>query len=109
MYTRFASTPGAAMYGWPMVYVQFISASDDARCSRGAAEEQMSITAGPSTGPWEQIAITTTPSIGPSEQMASHHDADTGYWSAVVNITEHVKGSPEALDDDARSSSSKSS
>ena len=92
-----------------MVYVQFISASDDAGCSRSAAEEQLSITAGPSTGLSEQLAITAAPSIGPSEQMASHHIADPGYWSAVVDISEHVEGLPEALDDDARSSSSESS
>jgi hypothetical protein len=29
-YMRFASTPGAAMYREPMVYVQFISCDDDA-------------------------------------------------------------------------------
>ena len=38
-YMRFASTPGAAMYGRPMVYVKFISASDDVGSSRSAAKE----------------------------------------------------------------------
>ena len=76
---RFASTPGAAMYGKPMVYVQFISPSDDAGCSSGAPEEQM---AGPSSSPLEQLAITAGPSTGPSEQMVSHHVTDPGYLSA---------------------------
>jgi hypothetical protein len=108
-YMRFASTPGAAMYGRPMVYVKFISATDDAGSSRSAAEEQLSITAGPSTGLSDQLAITAARSIDPSEQMPSHHNVDPGYWSAVVDISEHVEGLPEALDDDARSSSSESS
>lgn len=108
-YMRFASTPGAAMYGQPMVYVQFISASDDAGCSSSVVEEQMSITAAPSTGPSEQLAITAAPSAGPLEQMVSHHIPGPGYWSAVVDISEHVEGLPEALDDDARSSSFESS
>jgi hypothetical protein len=69
----------------------------------------MSITAGSSSGPSEQLAITATPSIGPSEEMASNHNADPGYWSAVVDISEHMEGLPEALDDDACSSSSESS
>ena len=101
-YMRFASTPGAAMYGKPMVYVKFISPNDEAGCSSGAAEEQM---AGPSTGPSEQLAITAAPSTGPSQQIV----AAPGYWSAVVDISEHVEGLPEALDDDARSDSSNSS
>ena len=36
---------------------------------------------------------------------------DTAYWSAVVDMSEHVEGLPEALDhdDDSHSSSSSSS
>jgi len=94
-YMRFASTPGAAMYGNPMVYVQFISPSDEAGCSsRGDAVE---------------LAITTAPRTGSSEPMGNRHvsaeveqaiTAPPGYWSAVVDLSEHVEGLPEALDDD---------
>ena len=33
----FASTPDSAMFGEPMVYVQFTSASDEAGCSTSVA------------------------------------------------------------------------
>jgi len=49
-YMEFACTPGAAMYGKPMVYVQFISATDDAGCSTGAGDVNLTITAAPITG-----------------------------------------------------------
>ena len=34
---------------------------------------------------------------------------DTGYWSAAVDMSEHVEGLPEALDDDDHSSASSES
>nr|XP_051211242.1 uncharacterized protein LOC127328703 [Lolium perenne] len=122
-YMRFASTPGAAMYGEPMVYVQFISCDDGAGSSTGAGEEEMAIITGPSTvqsehlaltaagmiGQSEQAALTAGHSSGPSEQMVAQFAAEPGYWSAFVDISECVEGLPEALDDDARSSSFESS
>jgi hypothetical protein len=41
--------------------------------------------------------------------MVAYSVPDPGYWSLFVDISEHVEGLPEALDDDARSSSSESS
>jgi hypothetical protein len=35
---RFATTPGAAMFQRPMVYVQFVSPNDEPGCSSGAPE-----------------------------------------------------------------------
>ena len=61
--------------------------------------------AGPSAGPSEQLAMTAAPSTGPSQLIV----ANPGYWSAIVDISEHVEGLPEALDDDGRSDSSESS
>ena len=82
-YMTFASTPDSAMFGEPMVYVQFTSASDEAGCSSSAAEVD----------------------VVPSAII------DPGYWSARVDLSEHVHGLQEALDhdDDGHSSSSSSS
>jgi hypothetical protein len=63
-YMRFASTPGASMYGESLVYVQFISGDDDAGCSRSAGEDEMAITTGPSIGQSEHMALTAAPSTG---------------------------------------------
>ena len=41
-YMKFASTPGAAMYEQPMVYVHFVDASDEPGSSSGAGELQLS-------------------------------------------------------------------
>ena len=98
-YMGYATTPGSAMYGQPMVYVQFISASDEAECSSGAGEVELAMTAAPSTGP--------------SEPAGGHHVAqvvvDPGYWSAVVDQSEHMEGMSEALDHDGDDHSSSSS
>ena len=93
MYMGFACTPGAAMYGKLMVYVQFISATDDGGCSSSAVDVNLTITAAPSTGP--------------SQPM----DVQPGYWFTVVDLSEHVKGLTEVLDseDDGHSSESSSS
>jgi hypothetical protein len=37
-YMRFATTPGAAMFQRPMVYVQFVSPNDEPGCSSGAPD-----------------------------------------------------------------------
>jgi hypothetical protein len=65
-YMRFVITPGAAMYGELMVYVQFISGDDDVGCTRGAGEEEMTITTGPSISQSEHMALTAGPSTSPS-------------------------------------------
>jgi hypothetical protein len=49
-YIRFATTPGAAMFQRPMVYVQFVSPNDESGCSSSAPEAQLAITGGPSSG-----------------------------------------------------------
>jgi hypothetical protein len=36
-----ASTHNAAMYGWLMAYLKFLSPSDDARCSRSASDQRL--------------------------------------------------------------------
>ena len=94
-YMRFATTPGAAMFQRPMVYVQFISPSDEPGCSSGAPEAQLAITGGPSSGRSEPMELELVP--------------DPGYWSAVVDISERMEGLPEALDDDDDDHSSGSS
>jgi hypothetical protein len=94
-YMRFATTPGAAMFQRPMVYVQFVSPNDEPGYSSGAPEAQLAITGGPSSGR--------------SEPMELELVADPGYWSAVVDISERMEGLPEALDDDDDGHSSGSS
>lgn len=94
-YMGFASNPNNSMYGQPMVYVEFISASDVAECSSGAGEAE--------------LAITVAPDAGPTEPTGGQQVYDTGYWSAVVDMSEHVEGLPEALDDDDDGHSSASS
>ena len=89
---RFASNPNNSMFGQPMVYVEFISVTDVAGCSSRGGEVE--------------LAITSAPSIGPSEPTGGQPVYDTGYWSAAVDMSEHVEGLPEALDDDDHSSSS---
>jgi hypothetical protein len=85
-YMRFATTPGAAMFHRPMVYVQFISPTDEPGCSSGAPEAQLAITGGPSSGRSEAMELELVP--------------NPGYWSAVVDISERMEGLPETLDDD---------
>jgi hypothetical protein len=41
--------------------------------------------------------------------MVAHSVPEPGYWTALVDISEHVEGLPEALADDASSSSFESS
>ena len=91
-YMRFASNPNNPVFGQPMVYVEFISVTDVAgRSSRGGEVE---------------LAITSALSIGPSEPTGDQPVYGTGYWSAAVDMSEHVEGLPEALDDDDHSSAS---
>nr|XP_020159136.2 uncharacterized protein LOC109744432 [Aegilops tauschii subsp. strangulata] len=78
-----------------MVYVEFISVTDVAGCSSRGGEVE--------------LAITSAPSIGPSEPTGDQPVYDTGYWSAAVDMSEHVEGLPEALDDDDHSSASSES
>ena len=94
-YMRFASNPNNSMYGQPMVYVEFISVTDVAGCSSRGGEVE--------------LAITSAPSAGPSEPTGGQHVYDTGYWSAAVDMSEHVEGLPEALDGDDHSSASSES
>ena len=94
-YMRFASNPNNPVFGQPMVYVEFISVTDVAGCSSRGGEVE--------------LAITSAPSIGPSEPTGDQHVYDTGYWSAAVDMSEHVEGLPEALDDDDHSSASSES
>ncbi|KAK1646759.1 hypothetical protein QYE76_064564 [Lolium multiflorum] len=60
-------------------------------------------------GQSEHEALTAGHITGPSEQMVAQFAAEPGYWSAFVDISERVEGLPEALDDDARSSTPESS
>ena len=78
----FANTPDSAMFGEPMVYVQFISPTDEAGCSTSAAEVELALTADPNTGPLEPMTVDVVPSAV----------VDPGYWSAVVDLSEHVHG-----------------
>lgn len=48
---RFSSTPGAAMYGRPMVCVQFIIVTDDVGCCSDTAHVRLVVTAAASTAP----------------------------------------------------------
>ena len=90
-YMRFASTPGAAMYEQPMVYVQFVDASDEAGTSTAAGELQLSTAA---------MAIDTEVMDVPTQ--------NTGPFSmAIVDLNEQVEGHSNELDsgDDDRESS----
>jgi hypothetical protein len=49
-YMRFATTPGAAMFQRPIVYVQFICPTDESGCSSSVPGAQLAITGGPSSG-----------------------------------------------------------
>ena len=89
---RFASNPNNSMFGQPMVYVEFISVTDVAECSSRGGEVE--------------LAITSAPSVGPSEPTSGQPVYDTRYWSMAVDMSEHVEGLPEALDDDDHSSAS---
>jgi hypothetical protein len=77
-YMRFTTMPGATMFQRPMVYVQFVSPTDEPGCSRSAPEEQLAITGGPSSGRSEPMELELVP--------------DSGYWSAVIDISERMKG-----------------
>jgi hypothetical protein len=90
---RFATTPGAAIFQRPMVYVQFISPTDEPGCSSSAPEAQLAISGGP----------------GRSEPMELELVPDPGYWSSVIDISERLERLPVALDDDGHSSRSSSS
>jgi hypothetical protein len=94
-YMRFATTPGAAMFQRRMVYVQILSRIDEPGYNGSAPEAQLAISDGPSSGPSEPMELEVVP--------------DPGYWSAVIDISEHVEGLPEALDHDDNGHSSGSS
>ena len=60
-YMTFARTPNSTMFGEPMVYVQFISPTDEAGCSTSAAEVELALTADPNTKPLEPTTIDVVP------------------------------------------------
>ena len=99
-YMTIASTPGAAMYGRPMVYVHFVD--DDAGCSSAAGALQLSIIGG--SGNVEATDVNHV-----HEEDAHIPMLNAGPYSAVViDFNEHNEGHPNELDsgDDARESSS---
>jgi hypothetical protein len=61
---RFATTPGAAMFQRPMVYVHFLSPTDEHGCSSSALEAQLAITDGPSSGPSVPMELELVPDQG---------------------------------------------
>jgi hypothetical protein len=92
-YMRFASTPGAAMYEQPMVYVHFIDGTDEPGSSSAAGEVHLSIAA---------LAIDT--------EALEHEPLENNgpYSMAIVDLNERLENQPDELDsgDDDRSSSS---
>lgn len=86
-YMKIASKPGAAMYGRPMVYVQFADASE-AGCSTVVGEMQLASTGGVARCPIqedEEGPLLPTPHAGP-------------YRFAVLDRNGHVDGLPDELD-----------
>jgi hypothetical protein len=72
-YMKFASTPGAAMYEQPMVYVQFVDASDEPGSSTAAGELQLSIAAMAINTEEMDVSHVLVPSQNTGEEMDVHH------------------------------------
>uniref|UniRef100_A0ACD5UI08 Uncharacterized protein n=1 Tax=Avena sativa TaxID=4498 RepID=A0ACD5UI08_AVESA len=99
LYIKFASTPGAAMYGQLMVYVPFVDASDIPGSSTTVGEIQLSIAA---------MAIdseTVERRYVEDSFVPSHNNGP--YSMAIVDLNEWIEGQSDELDsgDDDRESS----
>ena len=93
-YMRLVSTPGAAMYGRPMVYVQFVDR--DEGCS-AALELQLNATEGS-----HEIVLAATednPTNEEEGQIVTNEDAGP-FWSARVDLFEVLPTMPNELDSD---------
>ena len=98
-YMKIASTPGAAVYEQPMVYVQFVDAVDEPGSSTAAGALQLSIS---------NMAINTEAVVGEDVHVEDEDVRIGPYSMAIVDLNERMEGLLDELDsgDDDRADAS---